>query len=229
MELDSWAGSIDLTTRAGQLLQQLIAVLPQDRSFEITVFGSAPLQIMIDAALNSADVDLFSDWEDLRGFVERAGMAQDRAAFYIQVNSELNFRTSPRWRDRLRMTKVANCTLRFPHPIDILIAKLNRLDEKDLEAFRVVRRKTGHPTEAEMIHELQMAVDLFRPSFDEEQGQDMANNCRRLWPIIFGREIDPRAEIIAPALQKRREGYGEPTRDYKQELREAVREYGGRD
>ena len=226
MELDSWAGSIDLTTRAGQLLQQLIAVLPQDRSFEITVFGSAPLQIMIDSALNSADVDLFSDWEDLREFVERAGMAQDRAAFYIQVNSELNFRTSPRWRDRLRRTKVANCTLRFPHPIDILIAKLNRLDEKDLEAFRVVRRKMGHPTEAELIHELQMAVDLFRPSFDGEQGHDMANNCRRLWPIIYGREIDPRAEIIAPALQKRREGYGEPTRDYKQELREAVREYG---
>jgi len=226
MELDSWAGSIDLTTRAGQLIQQLIAALPQDRSFEITVFGSAPLQIMIDSRLNSADVDLFSDWEHLREFVERAGFGQDKAAFYIQVNSELNFRTSPRWRDRVRTTKVANCTLRFPHPIDILIAKLNRLDEKDPEAFRVVMRKTGHPTEAELIHELQMAVDLFRPSFDEEQGHDMANNCRRLWPIIYAREIDPRVEIIAPALQKRREGYGEPTRDYKQELRDAIREYG---
>jgi hypothetical protein len=105
-----------------------------------------------------------------------------------------------------------------------LIAKLNRLDEKDVEAFRVVLRKTGHPTEMELIHELQMAVDLFRPSFDDEQGHDIANNCRRLWPIIYGREIDPRVEIIAPALQKRREGYGEPKRDYKQELREAVKE-----
>ena len=65
-------------------------------------------------------------------------------------------------------------------------------------------------------------VDLFRPSFDEEQGQDMGNNCRRLWPLIFGREIDPRKEIISPALQKRKEGYGEPTRDYKRELREAA-------
>jgi hypothetical protein len=226
MDLGSWAGSIDLSTAAGQLLKQLIAVLPKNRAFEITVFGSAPLQIMIDSRLNSADVDLFSDAEEMRELVERAGLGQDRAAFYIQVSSELNFRTSPRWKDRLSITTVDHCTIRFPHPIDILIAKLNRLDEKDIEAFRVVMRKTGHPTEAELIHELQMAVDLFRPSFDEEQGHDLANNCRRLWPIIYRREIDPRAEIIAPALKKRRDGYGEPTRDYKQELRDGVREYG---
>ena len=90
-------------------------------------------------------------------------------------------------------------------------------------AFRAVIAKTGHPTEAELIKELQLAVDLFRPSFDEEQGHDMANNCRRLWPLIFGREIDPRAEIIAPALAIRKAGYGEPTRDYKQELRDALK------
>ncbi len=150
----------------------------------------------------------------------------NQADFYIQVCSELNFRTSPLWKDRTQSIVIGNCTFTFPHPVDILIAKLNRLDEKDLEAFRVVIKKTGHPTEAELIHELQMAVDLFRPSFDEEQGQDIANNCRRLWPLIFGREIDPRQEIIAPALQKRKEGYGDPTRDYKKELREAVSTYG---
>src|SRR6266508_1322373 len=112
MGLESWAGSIELDTPAGQLLRKLAVALPQDRAFQITVFGSAPLQIAIDSSLLSAVVDLFSD---------------------------------------------------------------------------------------------------------DEQGPDMANNCRRLWPLHFGREIDPRAEIIAPALQKRREGYGEPTRDYKQE------------
>ena len=46
---------------------------------------------------------------------------------------------------------------------------------------------------------MQMAVDLFRPSFDEEQAQNISNNCRRLWPLIFEREIDPRHEIIGPA------------------------------
>jgi hypothetical protein len=63
-------------------------------------------------------------------------------------------------------------------------------------------------------------VDLFRPSFDEEQGHDIANNCRRLWPLVYGRQIDPRQQIIAPALAKRKEGYAEPKRDYKAELRE---------
>lgn len=168
---------------------------------------------------------MFSDAENLGEIVRRAKLSQDDAEFYIQVCSELNFRTSPRWRGRTQSVQIKNCTIEIPHPIDILIAKLNRLEEKDLEAFRVVRRKTGHPTEEELIHELQLAVDLFRPDFDEENGHDMSNNCRRLWPIIFGREIDPRLEIVVPALKKRKEGFGEPTRDYKQELREAVASY----
>lgn len=90
-------------------------------------------------------------------------------------------------------------------------------------AFRTVLSKTGHPTETELIHELQMAVDLFRPSFDEEQGNDLANNRRRLWPLIYGLEIDPSAQIIAPSLAIRKAGYGDPTRDYKQELRDALK------
>lgn len=223
MGLESWAGSNDLNTPAGVLLRKLISLLPPDRPVTITVFGSAPLQIGVDSTLASADVDLFSDWEDLHDLVRRHHLGTGQAEFYVQVSSELNFRTSPRWRERTQTVAVGHCTLRLPHPIDILIAKLNRLDEKDLLAYRKVIAKTGHPTEAEMIRELQLAVDLFRPSFDEEQGHDVANNCRRLWPLIFNREIDPRAEIIAPALKIRRDGYGEPARDYKQELREAVR------
>src|SRR5258706_4191926 len=226
MDLESWAGSVDLDTPAGELLTKLAEALPQDRQFDITVFGSAPIQICIDKALASADVDLFSSTEEMRELVERLGLGQGQSIFFIQVSSELNFRTSPRWRTRTQAATVRNCTFHYPHPIDILIAKLHRLDDKDLLAFQTVINKTGHPTEAEMIHELQMAVDLFRPSFDEEQGHDLAMNCRRLWPLIFRREIDPRTEIIAPALQKRREGYHEPTRNYTQELREAVKAYG---
>lgn len=219
----SWTSSLDLNTPAGRILRQFISTLPKERPFTITVFGSAPIQIMVDPNLLSADVDVFSSAEEMADLVHAAGLDREQTDFYIQVSSELNFRTTQRWKGRTQSTQIENVKLVFPHPIDILIAKLNRLDDKDVRAFEVVRAKTGHPTEAELIKELQLAVDLFRPSFDEEQGHDMADNCRRLWPLIFGREIDPRAEIIAPALAIRKAGYGEPTRDYKQELRDALK------
>ena len=218
MDTASSTGSVDLNTVAGQLLCKLADNLPQDRPWRITAFGSAFIQIQVDSTLLSADVDVFCDEEDLQPWVDAIGAAQGQADFYIQVCSGLNFRTSPHWSTRAKSVTYRHCTFVFPHPIDILIAKLNRLDEKDFEAFHRVIRNTGHPTEAEMIRELQNAVDLFRPSFDEENASDLVNNTRRLWPIIFGREIDPRAEIIAPALAKRRAGYGLPTRDYKKEL-----------
>ena len=227
MDTASWTSSPNFETPAGRLLRELIRHLPKDRSFTITVFGSAPIQIMVDPNLLSADVDVFSPAEDLAAFVESAGLNREQTDFYLQVSSELNFRTSPQWRERATTINSQNAILVFPHPIDILIAKLNRLDDKDLRAFEIVLARTGHPTEAELIHELQMAVDLFRPSFDEEQGYDIAANCRRLWPLIYGREIDPRKEIIAPALAKRKAGYGEPSQDHKQELRDALRDAGG--
>ena len=213
-----WSSDFRLDTPAGKVLETLAAALPSERHFQITLFGSAPLQINIEASLLSGDVDLFSDFEELEQWVKAAGLGDEQKRPYIQVCSGLNFRTSPLWGMRTQSVAIRNCTFIFPHPIDILIAKLNRLEEKDLEAFRVVRRKTGHPTETELIAELQMAVDLFRPGFDEENAVDLANNTHRLWPLLYGREIDVRGEIIAPALAKRRAGYGLPDRDYKREL-----------
>jgi len=220
MDAAYWNTDFDWSTPAGQMLHKLAAILPPGKPFEITIFGSAPLQITIDRNLLSNDVDVFSNAEELEGFVRTAGLLQGQADFFIQVCSGLNFRTSPLWGTRTREVKINDCTFIFPHPIDILIAKLNRLEEKDLEAFRVVLRKTGHPTEEELIRELQFAVDLFRPGFDEENAADMTNNTHRLWPRLYGRAIDVRTEIISPALETRRKGYGLPTRDYKQELRE---------
>lgn len=103
MDLDSWGGSAVLDTPAGSLLRKLVAALPSDRDFEIAVFGSAPIQMFIDAALNSSDVDLFSDDEDLEEHVQRAQLGQNQTEYCIQVCSELNFRTSPRYsRDAVR-------------------------------------------------------------------------------------------------------------------------------
>ena len=219
-------GSLALDAPAVTLLRKLVSFLPTNRPFVITIFGSAPLQIQLERTFASADVDVFCDWEHLVELVSAHQLGTGQTEFYIQVCSELNFRTSPRWKGRTRSFQIDHVTFILPHPIDILIAKLHRLDDKDLAAFRLVLDRTGHPTDAELVEELRAAVDLFRPNFDEEQGQDLATNCRRLWPLLYGREIDPRREIIAPALEIRRKGYDLPTRDYRQELRDALASYG---
>ncbi len=222
MATEPWANTISLDTPAGQVLKKLTALLPQDRRFNITVFGSAPIQMTVAPSLLSADIDLFCDDANLQELVAEARLGKLHTDFYVQVSSALNFQTSPLWGTRAQSFQLGNCTFVIPHPIDILIAKLNRLDEKDLEAFRVVRKRTGHPTEAELVAELQMAVDLFRPRFDNECAPDFSTNTRRLWPLLYGREIDVRQEIIVPALAKRKAGYGLPSRDYKQELRDEL-------
>src|SRR5436305_13492117 len=97
----------------------------------------------------------------------------------------------------------------------MLIGKLDRLAPQDIEAFNRVIAITGHPTVEEMKRELQNAVDLFRPGFDEESPSRFRANTEKLWREVFQSEIDVQGEIIAPAIARRNRGYGEPPLDYK--------------
>ena len=216
-----WTGEIDWNTPAGQLLQTFLASLPVDRPFHLTLYGSAPLQLTVDRQLMSGDVDLFSDDdEDLSALVVAAKLDKTHGGFYLEPGFELSFRTSPRWRQRAATVQRGNVTLTIPHPLDILIGKLHRLDAKDLKAFERTRQLTGHPTAAELQRELQNAVDLFRPAFDEDSPNRYPENTQRLWREIFGGEIDIRRDIIEPAGARRRRGYGESPPDYKRMLGE---------
>ena len=64
-------------------------------------------------------------------------------------------RTSPRWRTRAATVQLDNVTLTIPHPLDILIGKLSRLEAKDVKAFERVIQLSGHPTADELRSELQ--------------------------------------------------------------------------
>lgn len=213
----SWSPQIDWDTPAGRTLRKLFSVLPADRQFSLTLFGSSPIQLGIEPSFTSADVDLFpGEYGDayvtLSEIVERAGLGKDQSLdVYVQVCVEGNFRTSPRWRTRAWSVGIGNVTLTLPHPLDILIAKLHRLEEKDLRAFRLVIERTGHPTEAELREELQVSVDLYRPNFDESMVGDITTNTRILWQELWGRDINVRSEIIAPAIALRDRSY-EPDR-----------------
>jgi hypothetical protein len=203
------------------VLQKFLATLPKDRVFHLTIFGSAPLQLTVDRRLLSADVDLFSDDdEDLSAWIEAARLDKSRGGIYLEPGFELSFRTSPRWRRRAKTIQHENVQLTIPHPIDILIGKLDRLDAKDLEAFERIIQLTGHPTATEMKRELQNAVDLFRPAFDEDSPNRVPENTNRLWREIFRSEIDVRQEIIEPGIGRRRQGYGEPPPNYRKALGE---------
>lgn len=216
-----WAGDIDWSTPAGQLLQKFLATLPTNRPFHFTLYGSAPLQLTVDRKLMSGDVDLFSDDdEDLTALIAAAKLDKSHGGFYLEPGFELSFHTSPRWRRRAKAIQRGNVTLTIPHPLDILIGKLDRLDAKDLKAFARTRELTGHPTADELKHELQEAVDLFRPAFDEDAPNRYPENTRKLWREIFHAEIDIRREIIEPAMARRKQGYGETPPNYKGALGE---------
>lgn len=54
-------------------------------------------------------------------------------------------------RARAKTVQLGHVTVTIPHPLDILIGKLDRLDPKDLLAFRRVMDLTGHPTREEFL------------------------------------------------------------------------------
>jgi len=197
---------IDWQSNAGRLLDRFLAALPVQPCLEITIFGSAPLQLLVDGAFLSADVDLFVSEEFLpvlEQFIRDQGLGQGQTDLYIQVSHPIAFRSTIDWPLRAVQVERAGHILRFVHPWDVLVSKLQRLEEKDIDAFRLVIQKTGHPTEAEFLLHLQKAVDLYRPRFDEEtQRGDMLLNTQILWNELWKRPIDPRVEIIRPSLLK---------------------------
>jgi hypothetical protein len=195
----------------------LARALPPLPGLVITVFGSAPLQLMIERSFLSEDVDIYSDeehWAGLEKCVEQQGWAKGQTDCYIQVCDPYTFKTTFDWEQRAIKVERHGHHFRFVHPWDVLVSKLQRLEEKDMEAFKLVVAKTGHPTEAEFKRHLQKAVDLYRPKFDEETARgDMMANTRILWQTLWQKEIDVRAEIIRPALARAQHDYdeGDPT------------------
>jgi hypothetical protein len=118
-----WRAEIDWNTVAGEFL----SLLPSDRHFQITLYDSAPLQLTLDRTLLSGDIDLFSGNEDDLASVIHAHKLgkEDGGAFYLEAGCELSFRTSPKWKSRAKSYELKNVTLTIPHPLDILIGKLD--------------------------------------------------------------------------------------------------------
>ena len=185
------AEHINWNCPAGRRLDQLAGLLPPTPHADITVFGSAPLQLFLDDAFVSEDVDLFPPEElfvHVQSLVEQHRLAKDMTPFYIQVCDALAFKSTLDWRARAVEVERHCHLFRIVHPWDVLVSKLQRLEEKDMAAFKLVLGKTGHPTE-------------------ETARGDMLLNTRILWQELWGKSIDVRAAIIRPALLRAEREY----------------------
>jgi hypothetical protein len=200
------------------VLDQLVKALPSTRPWKIIVFGSSPLQLGIDSDFLSADVDVIPAG-DIEEYCRQAKLLKGQTDIYVDLCTPAAFIASADWPVRACEVARGHVTFVLPHPIDILVSKIKRLEEKDVQAFRVVREKTGHPTEDELIHALRRVVDLYRPGFDEEGGGDPRHTTVMLWEKLFRKPINVAQQIIAPALAERRKSYGRQGH----ELRDALR------
>ncbi len=216
-----WQPALNWETPAGRVIDRLVAALPPDRPWKIIIFGSSPLQLALDPAFLSGDVDIIPS-ADVEDYCRQAGLLKGQAPIYIEPCAVTAFTASADWMMRACEVQRRHVSFILPHPIDILVSKIKRLEEKDLKAFRLVRAKTGHPTEAELLVALRRVVDIYRPSFDEESAGDPRHNTEVLWRELFGKAIQVGEQIIAPALAERRRNYGGESYG----LREALAGYG---
>jgi hypothetical protein len=220
--MDFQADHIAWQSPAGRRLDDFARSLPPRPKLDLTVFGSAAIQLFIDETFLSADIDPFGSEESydfLLAFVDAQGLTKEKASFYIQVCDPYSFKSTADWPDRAVHVERHRHVFRFVHPWDVLVSKLQRLEGKDVEAFKLVIAKTGHPTEHELIRHLQKAVDLYRPKFDEETARgDMFANTRELWKILWNKELDVRGAIIRPALARAVHDYDSPDPNLKSRL-----------
>lgn len=194
----------DWNTPAGQALERLTAAVRQRGGVftePLLVFGSAPLQIFLDPAFLSADVDVTVSRQlaELQLLVEAAGLGKGRAPFYVEAVPRYVFRPGPDWGMRAVRHRLNGVELVFPAPLDLLVAKLHRLDEKDMRAFELVRQKTGQPDESALVEELRQCHEKFLPRSSGAKS-DFHRNVERLWLRLFSHPADVNGDILQPVL-----------------------------
>ena len=108
------------------------------RKGELIVFGSAALSFWLRDAPVSRDVDVWCEPRD-RGELVEALMGEfswyhDKHGTHVEVWGPETFKAPPLWRTRAKVFPfegVPEVEVVVPHPHDVLIAKLERMDPKD--------------------------------------------------------------------------------------------------
>jgi hypothetical protein len=218
----TWPPTVQWNTPAGEALQALLANMAADPgSNRLIVFGSGALQMTTLPELLSADIDVSLDIvqpsaqpaspvaaeELLRRAAKKTNQQSGSAQPLVQVCHWMTFQPAARWERRIHQEQRNGWQIVFPHPFDILFAKLRRLEPKDLEAFERHIATTARPSEEEF---LALCLESYRDFIPRLEGEtthvpspvsqrDLRKNVARLWPAIWGRSIDIDREIVEAA------------------------------
>lgn len=202
-------------TLAGKVLDSFFAAVHQAMPTydqPLTIFGSAPIQLCLDEAFASADVDIMvlEGGEKLRRIAAEAGLGRAgnvRSAFGVQICPPLLFNPTPHYLQRAHTEVRQGLTIIVPHLRDILIAKLHRscvegqdgLIPKDRRAFQRVRELSGgHPSLPELLQDLVNCESSFRPRHDGGLNSFRFNAEAALLEI-YGHRLDLKRDILDPA------------------------------
>jgi hypothetical protein len=201
-------------TPAGHVLEAFLAGAHQafpGYPLPVTLFGSAAIQICLDEAFASADVDVMvmSENASFREVAKKTGAGQSgllRPAYGVQICPPQLFRTTPHYMQRARIEQRQGLNIVIPHVRDILIAKLHRfrgqdqqgLAAKDRRAFQRVRELCGgRPTEADVLEDLMLCASNLNITL-EEGGNAFRLNTMDLFEELFQRRLDLEKEILEP-------------------------------
>jgi hypothetical protein len=218
----TWPPIVQWNTPSGEALQALVANVPVDPFYNrLIVFGSGALQMTVLPELLSADIDVSLDIvqpsaqppspiaaeESLRRAATKTNQQSGSAQPLVQVCHWMTFQPAARWERRIYQEEKNGWQIVFPHPFDILFAKLRRLEPKDLEAFERHVAATGRPSESEFLGLCLESYRDFVPRLERETAhlpspvsqQDLRKNVTRLWPAIWGRAINVDREIVEAA------------------------------
>jgi hypothetical protein len=219
-----WPVEVDWESPAGRLLTKLGEIVTPDRRTPILLFGSAALQVTVAPTVLSEDTDIAPDVipygpnqdhfpkaydrMSLTQLIRDHGMGVRQSKLYIQVNAFEAFDPGSSWGRRAMTLDRGNLRITIPHPLDILIAKLHRYEEKDLDAFRKVYALTGFPTPDDILTELRASPRLFAKrdhslehmprQFPESKiSESVPKLFREMWQM----NISVKRDILAPTNQ----------------------------
>ena len=217
-----WPPGVQWNTPSGEALQALVANVPANPFYNrLIVFGSGALQMTVLPELLSAGFDVSLDVvqpsaqsaspvaaeDSLRRAATKTNRESRSAQPLVQVCHWMTFQPAARWERRIHQEEKNGWQIVFPHPFDILFAKLRRLEPKDLDAFERHVAATGRPSETEFLALCLESYRDFVPRLEGEgthlpgpvSQQDLRKNVTRLWPAIWGRSINIDREIVQAA------------------------------